>query len=344
MPGDNPGFPPTSGRVLRSCNERFSRADRGPIILKMTTHRQPEDQSFPSGGPRRSEHAVAPSDVAQAGPLAVRGVEALAHELGNMLDGSLRMLGLALRTLDRANSQHADHADQNLNEAHRQIQTASFALQRMADLVHAAMQGATLPLGSTGLSNTRPVTLGEAIEHSVHVITPSAEQRGTKIHTEVSPDVASQPAGPLYSVLLNGLRNALESIAQAGTTSGSATGGTIEISATCEAPPPGHRVQWICITITDDGLGPPKGPNAHRVFEHGFTTKPGGHGLGLALSRSIVRDLHGTIQLMPRLSGDTSRRGAVLRIAIPAITGEPWNEKTRGAGSSGASAEPGGDR
>lgn len=299
----------------------------------MTMPRQPEDQSFPPSGRKATPRAIAPSDVAQAGPLALHGVEALAHELGNMLDGSLRMLGLALRTIGKANSAHADQADQNLNEAHRQIETASFALQRMADLVHAAMQGATLPLGSTALSNTRPVTLGEAIEHAVRVITPSAQQRGTAIHADVAAAVANQPAGPLYSVLLNGLRNAIESIAAAGSTnrasSLSTSGGTIELSATCEAPPPGHRIQWICITITDDGLGPPKGPDAHRVFEHGFTTKPDGHGLGLALSRSIVRELHGTIQLMPRLSGDTERRGAVLRIAIPAITGEPWNEPSR---------------
>lgn len=296
--------------------------------LKMTTQRQPEDQSSPRPRENGRVRTVAASDVARAGPLAVVGVEALAHELGNMLDGSLRMLGLALRTLDKVNAVHADHADRNLNEAHRQVETASFALQRMADLVHAAMQGATLPLGSTGLSNTRPVTLGEAIEHAVRVLTPGAEQRGLKILADVAPGVADQPAGPLYSVLLNGLRNALESVVEAGVRE---AGRVIELTATCEAPPPGHRVSWICITITDDGVGPPKGPDAHRIFEHGFTTKPGGHGLGLAISRSIVRELHGTIQLMPRLSGDPDRRGAVLRIAIPAISGEPWSESTPAA-------------
>jgi len=317
--------------MLRLRNEPLSPARRGPIRLKMTMPRQPEDQSFPPSGRKSASRAIAASDVAQAGPLALHGVEALAHELGNMLDGSLRMLGLALRTIGKANSAHADQADQNLNEAHRQVESASFALQRMADLVHAAMQGATLPLGSTALSNTRPVTLSEAIEHAVRVITPNAQQRGTTIHAQVAAAVADQPAGPLYSVLLNGLRNAIESIAQAGLPNGPDTpGGSIELSATCEAPPPGHRVQWICITITDDGVGPPKGLDAHRVFEHGFTTKPDGHGLGLALSRSIVRELHGTIQLMPRLSADTARRGAVLRIAMPAITGEPWNETSRG--------------
>lgn len=306
----------------------------------MSTKREPEDRRSPGPGPKSPRRAAHASEVGRAGPLAVEGVAALAHELGSMLDGSLRMLGLALRTIGRANPSHADQSDRNLGEAHRQIETASFALQRMADLVHAAMQGVTLPLGSAALSNTRPVTLGEAVEHAVRVVTPSAEQRGAKIHAEVAPAVADQPAGPLYSVLLNGLRNALESVTQACLNSGTAGGGTIEISATCEAPPPGHRVQWICITITDDGLGPPTGPDAHRLFEHGFTTKPDGHGLGLALSRSIVRDLHGTIQLMPRLAGETPRRGAVLRLAIPAISGEPWNDAARRTDQPGTHTDP----
>lgn len=299
----------------------------------MTSQPPPENPRSPGDNPNAPARPAPASDVSKAGPLALEGVAELAHELGSMLDGSLRMLGLALRTLGRANPTHAEQSDRNLTEAHRQVETASFALQRMADLVHAAMQGATLPLGSPALTNTRPVTLAEAAEHAVRVLTPDAQRIGATIRADIAPAAADQPAGPLYSVLLNGLRNALESLAESNIGADPRRGGTVELAATCEAPPPGHRVRWICITVTDDGLGPPTGPDAHRLFEHGFTTKSGGHGLGLALSRSIVRDLHGTIQLMPRLSGATPRGGAILRIAIPAITGEPWKTPVSDAGN-----------
>lgn len=59
----------------------------------------------------------------------------------------------------------------------------------------------------------------------------------------------------------------------------------------------------VVLTVEDDGPGVPL-PLASDLFEPGVTTKTGGWGLGLALTRRIVEEgFRGTIQLEPSTSG-----------------------------------------
>ena len=48
----------------------------------------------------------------------------------------------------------------------------------------------------------------------------------------------------------------------------------------------------ICIDITDTGKGIAKS-NISKVFNTGFTTKKRGWGLGLSLSKRIIKEYHG---------------------------------------------------
>lgn len=61
----------------------------------------------------------------------------------------------------------------------------------------------------------------------------------------------------------------------------------------------------VRITVSDTGPGIAEGLE-RKVFEPGFTTKKGGHGLGLAVCRRIVRDHGGTIQVKSRVGEGTS--------------------------------------
>jgi signal transduction histidine kinase len=77
----------------------------------------------------------------------------------------------------------------------------------------------------------------------------------------------------------------------------------------------------LAVEITDDGAGPPGGADLARVFEHGFTTKPGGSGIGLAVARSVVEQAGGTVVLLRRRDPrDPRRPGALLRIVVPVPT------------------------
>lgn len=87
----------------------------------------------------------------------------------------------------------------------------------------------------------------------------------------------------ISQVLLNLLKNSLEAMAEN-------TGGIIELSAR-EAP--NNRVE---ISVTDNGHGIPK-EIIEQIFVPFFTTKQSGSGIGLSLSKQIVRLHGGTLQV-----------------------------------------------
>jgi two-component system CitB family sensor kinase len=252
---------------------------------------------------------------AVVGPLAsyeeVEHLSELINRLSKLLDGTRA----SLETLKTRLTGEGVLAVATAGAVERQLTTAAEALERMSELVHTAMQGPSLPLGSAAVSRSRPVTLGEAIAHAVEVLTPTARNRGIEIHTELSPGVAGMPCGALYTVVLNGLQNAVESISRRGVR------GRIDITARYDKPPVvggyGRDTRdWYLLEITDDGVGVPPG-NASRVFDLGFSTKPRGAGVGLAVARNVVQGMGGTIELTGR---EGVRGGAVLRVRFPAQT------------------------
>lgn len=245
----------------------------------------------------------------------VEDVAFLAHELSNLLDGTLRWMNLAVRTLDQARGKGID---ESLDQAQRQIQNAAEGMTRMNELVDAALRSATVSIGSALAG--KGVTLGEAIRHAVEVVSPDARDLGVSIGVTTPAALENARCGPLYAALLNALRNSVESINDYAMSVGSVfPAGRIEIEATSEFGPDGSR--WIAVYVKDNGIGPPRGSDAARVFDFGFTTKVSGSGVGLALAQSIARELRGSIQLLPRFdTGDPKRPGAVLRIAFPEQT------------------------
>lgn len=230
--------------------------------------------------------------------------EALAHELANILDGSMRCLGLAERAILGPGLE-----TDRLDHARRQIETVQQALARMSALVGTAMRSASGPVGSALAGASDPLTLLQSIRHAVQVSLPRAGSLGARITLDLDHECSDLPAGAIYSVVLNAITNALDSIEQR-TAAGGPPGGLVEIS--------GHRLatggaaSLVQIDIIDDGAGPPK--DTHRAFEHGFTTRPNGSGIGLSIARSIVDRAGGRIALDPRKDAP----GARLRIVWPA--------------------------
>ena len=71
----------------------------------------------------------------------------------------------------------------------------------------------------------------------------------------------------------------------------------------------------VHITITDNGVGiPPE--NLNRLFNHGFTTRPGGHGFGLHSCALAARELGGTLTV----HSDGSGQGAAFTLTLPIST------------------------
>ncbi|MDX2132974.1 MAG: HAMP domain-containing sensor histidine kinase [Planctomycetota bacterium] len=237
-------------------------------------------------------------------------LSSLLGELRALLDGSRALVEHAKRELTGNASLLARGGARDVE---RDLNAAVERLDRMVELVHAAMQNATRPIGSPTLARARPVTLGEAVQHAVEVLAPLAAASQVRLSTSMGPSVDSLPAGALYTVILNGVQNAVEAVARQG------RAGVVQISARADAPPVGMGYgrdarDWYVLEITDDGDGPPG--ETTRCFDLGFTTKPRGSGVGLAVARSVVQGMGGTIELARRAEG-----GAVLRVRFPTAPG-----------------------
>lgn len=273
-----------------------------------------DGQRPPIHAPRVHRPAVHPAMAYESGdppsgfdaPYLLDRYSVLTHELANLLDGSLRTLLLAQRSLD-------DSGDPQTNEAdrlRRRLDTVQQSLARMTDLVRASAAGSDASIGSHSLGPRAPITIAEAAHHAADVLGPIADERGVEIALSIQPEASVLPAQTLYTVVLNALRNAIDAAGDAlGPDTGGATG-HVELRAERD------RAELL-LTVIDDGAGPhPEG--TEHAFRHGYTTKASGNGIGLALCRQIVEHLGGEICLARREGRDELRRpGAVLSIRVP---------------------------
>jgi len=86
------------------------------------------------------------------------------------------------------------------------------------------------------------------------------------------------------------------------------------------ASPPGRRVEAVLedegaqlrLTVADQGTGIPSALQ-ERLFEPGASGRPGGSGLGLALSRLILRQVEGELKLAATGLGGTTFHATVPR-------------------------------
>jgi signal transduction histidine kinase len=92
----------------------------------------------------------------------------------------------------------------------------------------------------------------------------------------------------IEQVLINLIRNAIEAVPHDGT-------GIIDVSASLK------NQNTVRISVADNGVGiDPE--NLSRIFIPFFTTKTGGSGVGLSLSRQIMKLHNGTLRVTSSIS------------------------------------------
>lgn len=225
----------------------------------------------------------------------------LAHELANLLDGSLRNVGLAINTL-KTDDEHLKDED-----VQHRLEVASNAMQQMAMLIRRWMTRSHTP----DRLHAQTQNIAQTIEHAIRLLLPAARMRNIDITTHIDDSITTLPAGPIYPIIANAVRNSIEAINSDMVNRPGRTRGAIHVC--------GELVQGqVVLRISDNGPGfDPTLLDSNGQIRFGVTTKDAGYGLGLSLSREIVDRLDG--QMYVGLPDEPSEyRGAEMIVRFPA--------------------------
>jgi signal transduction histidine kinase len=123
-----------------------------------------------------------------------------------------------------------------------------------------------------------------------------------KVITECDPDLpeVTVPRHKVLQILVNLIRNAKCACDESNQTG---KGLTLRVS---------NRDNRVRIAVIDNGVGIPA-ENLTRIFDRGFTTRKGGHGLGLHNNRLAAQEMGGTLLA----HSDGPGRGATFTLELP---------------------------
>jgi two-component system, LuxR family, sensor kinase FixL len=143
--------------------------------------------------------------------------------------------------------------------------------------------------------------LAEVAADALHLVETDAYEHGVNVRVETTPGLPRLLGDPIQieQVVLNLLRNALDAMAE--------VGGRRELHVGI-ARVDGDAVE-LAVRDTGQGLTPAV---VEHVFEPFFSTKPGGLGMGLSISRSIVEAHQGRLSATANADG-----GATFRVRLP---------------------------
>lgn len=219
-----------------------------------------------------------------------RMANTLAHEINNPLEALTNIVYL-LQT------QELSQASQEM------IGVAARELERVGHITRSTLSFYRKVPGRT-------LDLHTVLDEVVQLFRTRAAQHHVEFRCRYSDEVRTARYDPaLRQVFANIIGNALEAM--------EASGGVIAVRARLS----GNRA---VVTVADNGQGI---ESVHRaaIFEPFFTTKgERGTGLGLWVTRGIVEEQGGTLQLRSCTKGQY--RGTTIRIKLPVMVAGPANE------------------
>jgi two-component system NtrC family sensor kinase len=229
----------------------------------------------------------------------------VAHELNNPL---AIVMGRASLLEEKCEGMPALHADaQRIREA----------AERCGRIVRTFLN-----MARQKPAQRRNVQLNDLARAAADMLAHTFRSHGIELQLDLAADLPEviADADQIGQVVLNLLVNAQQAVAS---TDGAGVR-RVKLSTGVEARR-SNREPRVWLRVADSGPGVP--PALHEtIFEPFFTTKPEGigTGLGLAVSRSLVREHGGQLGL------EISASGAVFRISLP-ISGQPGDVTETGA-------------
>ena len=215
----------------------------------------------------------------------------LAHEVRNPLNS----INLQLVLLSRRVARLDPGTQEELREM---VETARGEIGRLNELVEEFLSMSTLDRLS--LVDVHP---REVVEEVLEFLAPSIREKGLVVKESLARRLPRVPMDrqKIKQVLMNLVRNAIEAMPEGGTLG-------VALSRTRDG---------VVIRVSDTGVGIPPGLD---VFDFFLTTKRGGTGLGLPISRRIV-EVHGGALSYESEQG----RGTVFSVTLRgAGSGKHW--------------------
>lgn len=181
-------------------------------------------------------------------------------------------------------------------EAQRALQRIVEAAGRAGDVI-----GRVRGLATRTPPSRKPVAMAELVQETLTLVLGEIRTSQIALRTELGtglPEVMGDRV-QLQQVILNFVVNAIDAI-EAG------RGGERELLVSLAADD-----EKVTLSVRDSGVGLAPG-SLDKVFDPFYSTKPGGMGVGLAISRSIVEAHGGAVYAAPNYPN-----GAVFGFTLP---------------------------
>jgi two-component system NtrC family sensor kinase len=206
----------------------------------------------------------------------------LAHEVNNPLQAIHNSLHLTLHE-GLGEERHREYLGMAQGEVERLIKI----VQRMLDFYRPSRGG------------VEPVDVNQIVEKVLSLIQKRLEHGDIEVHTELTDDLPTVPivSDQISQVILNLLINAVEAMP---------IGGRLWLKT--ELSSEGENV---LVRLRDSGPGM-SAEQVNRLFEPFYTTKPGGTGLGMAISYGIIERHGGAIDVLSEPG-----QGTTFVVALP---------------------------
>src|SRR5208337_3587407 len=215
----------------------------------------------------------------------------IGHEIKQPIAAAVTNARTCVRWLKR------DRPD--LEEAREAAERMVEDVMRSADIINR-----TSSLYKKGTLERELVDVNEIINEIVALLRNEAARFDISIRTHLAPDLpkAMGDRVQLQQVLMNLMINSIDAL--------KGIDGTREIILTSQC----EGSDWLLVSVSDTGVGLPS--KMDRVFDAFFTTKPHGTGMGLAISRTIIKSHGGQLW-----ATSSACPGATFHFTLPATTG-----------------------
>jgi two-component system sensor kinase FixL len=216
----------------------------------------------------------------------------IAHELNQPLTAMMNYSNVARRLIESKDAANMEKAGEAIAKATDQAQRAGTIIRRMRNFIEKRE------------THRASEDINSIVDDAVALALIGAKADGITTDLRLEADLPPVFVDRLQiqQVLVNLIRNAVDAMAE--------TPQRVLTLSTSRS-----SVDGVEVSVSDTGPGLPK-EVADRIFMPFFTTKPGGMGIGLVISQSIV-EAHGgqiTVETKPG-------HGALFRFTVPVAVG-----------------------